>query len=96
MLIENNIFNKNKLKAIIKEKVNIHKLNKYKQIVLACTHYELVLNLFNQYAPNTKFICNSTKIVDNINIEEANGLNITLLTSKKSKKIEDVFYKLLN
>ena len=61
-LIENNIFSKN-LSNIIKEKIKEHNLDQFSEVVLGCTHYELVLDLFKNFAPKTNFICNSSSIM---------------------------------
>ena len=94
-LIENNIFSKN-LSNIIKEKIKEHNLDQFSEVVLGCTHYELVLDLFKNFAPKTNFICNSSSIINKINIHNETEFTIQLLTSKKDKSFEDKFYELLN
>lgn len=82
--IEDNIQNKEPLKHVIKECVNKHKLYNYNKIVLGCTHYELVADLFKEECKNTMFVCNSAKVVENIKVEGENA-NIHILLSKASK-----------
>lgn len=94
--IEDNIHNKESLKFIIKECVNKHNLYNYKRIILGCTHYELVVDLFKEECKKTMFLCNSAKVVNNIKVEGENA-NIHILLSKASKsyidKIKYILYK---
>ena len=95
-LIEKYIFNKSTLEKLIKQRINTHQLKTYKEIVLGCTHYELISNTFKKFAKNTNFINNSSFVLKDINMEEQTELNIHLLTSKNDNKFNEKFYKLLN
>lgn len=95
-LIEQHIFNKHKLKTIINETIKLHNLANRQQVVLACTHYELALNLFKKLAPNTKFVCNSTNIINSIKVNNSHTLKVKLLMSKEDELFKNKFFKLLN
>ena len=84
------------MNKIIEQHIKIHQLNKHEQIVLGCTHYELVKYLFEKHCPNTKFINNSENALNNFNLEFLkNDLNIVILTSKKDSELERKILKLI-
>ncbi len=84
--IENNIYNKPKLNKIIKEHIKKHHLNDLKTIVLGCTHYELVADLFKKNLKNTLVLNNSDFLLNKINFSpETDELTILYLTSLNSK-----------
>jgi len=89
--IEMNIYNTNKLEKCVKNCIKEHHLNNHKEIVLGCTHYELVANYFKKLAPNTKFVCNSEFLVEKIKISPTNELNVVLHMSKYSEKFYRMF-----
>lgn len=93
--IEVNIFNDKKLDKIVKNHIKIHKLYEHQEIVLACTHYELVSDKFEKYCPTTKIIKNSSMVIESIKIESNNELNIYVLLSKKNNKFEDTIKQLI-
>lgn len=84
-LIEKYIFNKNKLDNIIKKHVLKYKLNTLDEFVLGCTHYELVADLFEKYCPNTKVLCNSNFVINEIKLEKLDSSNVHFITSRLSK-----------
>ena len=93
--IEKNIFKSEKLLKIVEKHALKHHLQKKNEIILGCTHYELVISLFEKLCPNTKFIKNSEFIVNNINFEfVSKDLNLIVLTSKKDSILEDKISKL--
>ena len=95
-IIEKNIFNKSKLEKTVKRHIKQHNLNKLNNLVLACTHYELVYDLFKKFLPTTKIINNSSSLINNINYNpQTTETNIILLQSKSSKSYQDNFYKLI-
>ncbi len=64
---------------------------------MACTHYELVLDLFKKYCPNTKISCNSENINGIINSNKQNkDLSIHVITSKPDFKYYKKILKLIN
>lgn len=67
--VEDYIFNEKALNKVVNEHVKKYKLNKLKNYTLACTHYELIENLFKKYCPNSKIFCNSRQIVNEINLD---------------------------
>ena len=93
--IENNILNKDRLSAIIIDHVNKNKLYLYKNIILACTHYELAEDLFKKFLPLAHISCNSNTIVNKLQLKVGNTLNIALIMSKYSKSFYDKFYKIV-
>ncbi len=81
--IEESIFDNKKLNKLVREHIKKHKLNKLKSYVLACTHYELVENLFIKYCPNSQISCNSKQIVNEINIDfKQKDITIHIILSK--------------
>ena len=85
--IEKNIFNKKKLEKIVKEEIKTHKLNKLDSLILGCTHYELVEEIFKRYCPKTNVISNSDNILDKINYEpNTEKLSTYFLTTKQDMK----------
>jgi len=95
LLIEKHIFNSNILSKIVKQRIKLNKLYRYKSIILGCTHYELISDLFKNNAPKTTFINNSEIMLEEIGYYKAKDLNVALITSKKSSSFEEKFYKLL-
>lgn len=94
--IENNILNIEMLNKIVKQHINKFKLSTYKEIVLGCTHYELVSNIFKKYCPKTKFIANSDYIIDKIEVD-CKDKNIVFLQSKQDiKQLNAMMYLLDN
>lgn len=82
--IEDNIFNKDKLNKIIRQNVKNHKLNKLKKLTLACTHYELVKDIFKKYCRNTEICSNSRVVVNKIDLKlEEKNLTIKFIMSKQ-------------
>ena len=79
-----NIFNKDKLNKIIRQSVKNHKLNKLKKLTLACTHYELVKDIFKKYCRNTEICSNSRVVVNKIDLKlEEKNLTIKFIMSKQ-------------
>ena len=95
-LVEKNIINKTAIEKIVKRHIKQHKLYEKSEIVLGCTHFELVFEYFKKYLKHTNVINNSEFIVKQLEESKFNYTNICLLMSKKSKDFEDKFYKLLN
>lgn len=85
--IENNIFNREKLEKIIKKHIKKNKLDSLESLVLGCTHYELVAEIFEKYCPNTQIINNSKYILDNIIYSpQQDECNVEYILSKQSLK----------
>ncbi len=94
--IENNIDNEKKLNTIIKNHVKKYGLNKLNNLVLGCTHYELVYELFVKYCPNTKVLKNSDFLVERINYSpQSEDLDIVFLQSLNSLENENKLKRLL-
>lgn len=94
-LIEKNIFNSKKLKTTIGTHIKKHNLNKYQELVLGCTHYELVNDIFKQLLPKTKILNNSDYIVNDLPKINHNELNIQIITSKQSKQYYEKIIKII-
>lgn len=85
--IENNIFNREKLEKIIKKHIKKNKLDSLESLVLGCTHYELVAEIFEKYCPNTQIINNSKYILNNIIYSpQQDECNVEYILSKQSLK----------
>ncbi len=94
--IEKNIFDKNKLDRLIKSHINKYKLNELDRFVLGCTHYELVIDIFKKYCPNTEIIKNSNYILKYINyFPNTTDLTILFLQSKNSESYLNKLNKLI-
>ena len=95
-LIEHKINKPTLLLQNIKEHAKKLKLNKYPILTLGCTHYELIKDMFEKVCPNTKFILNSAKLIEQINFApEQNYLTIKLLLSKKDERCEKLINSLI-
>ena len=94
--IEKNIFQDKNLHKIIKNQIKIHQLFKYKSLVLACTHYELVNSIFKKYLPHTEVINNSEDIVKTTLNFELDETNVVVLMSKNDYNLRNTIFKLLN
>lgn len=95
-LIDINIFNKSKINTIIKHHVNKYNLNKLTNLVLGCTHYELVEKEFIKYCPDTNIIKNSSFIIKNLKFNfTTSQLNIAVLLSKNSESYKNKILKLI-
>ncbi len=95
-IIEKNIFNKTKMERIIKQHIKKYHLDNLKNLVLACTHYELVYDIFKKFLPNTNVLKNSSNLINKLNFNpQTDQTNIILLQSKASKSYQDNFYKLI-
>ncbi len=92
--IENCLNNKQKIKKIIKQKIKQRKLDKFKTLILACTHFELVKNYFKEFCPNTKIVSNSDTILNKL-IVKGEETNIIYIQSKNSLKYENEINKLV-
>jgi len=94
-IIENNIFKKRHLSKIIKEYVLKKELDKVDKLVLGCTHYELVADLFQKHCPHTKIEINSSNLINNLNIQSVGEIKVTIIMSDKSKYYKNKLIKLL-
>lgn len=76
------------IEKVITKHIKRHKINKFKQIVLGCTHFELVADIFKKHCTKTEVLCNSDKIINKVHIigEE---LNIVVKLSLASKRYEE-------
>jgi len=86
--IEKHIFNKKEMNNIVKQYIAKHKLDLLSELVLGCTHYELIVDYFKINCPQTKIICNSEGLINNLNVD-VKDLNIVFILSKQSKNYED-------
>lgn len=95
--IEKHILNKKLLMCIIKKHIKQHRLNEKEEFVLGCTHYELVEKLFKKYCPKSNVICNSSFMLNDINLQiKQKELNIIVKLSKEDEDIKNKIRKLLN
>ena len=90
--IEKNIFNHKKLDIIVKRHVKFHDLYRAKRFVLACTHFELVEDLFKKHCPNSEIISNSLYLINDLNLKiQSNETNIIILETKANEKLREIF-----
>ena len=96
--IENNILHENKLKKIVSKHVKQYKLYKIKELVLGCTHYELIKPIFEYYLPNCKITNNSLYALEDFpdDIINSSELNIKVLLSQQNNALEQKINKLIN
>lgn len=95
-LIEKYITDKSKLNSLIKAHIKRLNLAEENQLVLACTHFELVADSFKKLLPNTEIIKNSQFLIDNFEFDtQTKETSIVLLQSKESKEMETKFFNLL-
>ncbi len=96
--IEDNILFPKKIDTIIKRRVINHKLNRLKNLVLGCTHYELVFDSFKKHCPITKVTLNSDIILNKVkNIKyTTNSINIKIFLSKESNNYRNKINSLIN
>lgn len=95
--IEKNILNKQKMKKLIKCHIKRKHLNEYNEIVLGCTHYELVAQIFKELCPNTTFINNSSFVIDNLHIPfKAKETNVVIKLTKQDLELENKIKLLIN
>ncbi|MBR6779130.1 MAG: hypothetical protein IKM43_03200 [Clostridia bacterium] len=94
--IEKHLFNTKKMKKDIQAMINKDNLSKLKKLVLGCTHYELVENIFKELCPNTNIICNSYYLLDSLDLDIDCSLSIFTIQSKQSKSYRDKVIKLID
>lgn len=94
--IENNILNDKQIDNIVKKHVEKYKLNTLKSFTLACTHYELVADLFKKYCPQTNVSINSDKLIDKIKFNsDCSELTIYIMLSKPNESYKNTLLKLI-
>ena len=95
-MIENNIFNNKQLSKIIKRHIDSHELTKLKRFVLACTHFELVEDLFKRFCADSEIVTNSSYMLEKLNFNiDTKELNVIVLQSKQDVRLEEKIFKLL-
>jgi len=97
--IEDNIFDKKAITNHIKRLINKANINEH-NIILGCTHYELVLNEFKSLFANKHLIlpCNefvNRLNIDNYNISSIKG-DILMISTLSTKSYIDKLWKILN
>lgn len=90
-LIENNFNDTKKLKEEIRN--NIEKLEIKKNIILGCTHYPIIIDLFNHIYKETNFI-NPSKIFSNNLKNSKNKSKVKIYTTKKTNILVQCLQKL--
>lgn len=95
--IERNVFDRQRLKVLIRRHIKKLNLTSFDEIVLGCTHYELVEDIFKECCKNVKIRKNSEQIINNIEIDKAkfNDLNIVVLLSKQDNSYNEKIFKIL-
>lgn len=98
-MIEENIFDKQKLIKKIKSVILKNKITE-QNIVLGCTHYELISNLFKKAFPEKNFILPSRMFVEGLNLKNLSTSRVgdlimiaTLPTKSYIDKLWQVYNK---
>lgn len=96
-VIEDNFFNKPLLNRHIKRtlnKANIEESN----IILGCTHYELIASEFKSLLPNKNLVLPCNEFVDNLNIDKPNITtkkgDIVMISTLSTKSYIDKLWKI--
>ena len=95
-LIEKNINKPQNLDKIVKRTINDLELCKLSNLVLGCTHYELVADVFKKYCLNTKITLNSCNLINRVKVDKSDEVKLTLILSDNNKKYRTKIFKLLN
>lgn len=93
--IEKYIQNYRKIDKVVKETVKELNLSNIFNLVLGCTHYELVADYFKKHCKNTQIELNSTKLIDKIKINKTQELKLTIILSDNNKKYRSKIFYLL-
>ena len=93
--IEEYILDEEKIDNLILGVIEKYHLNRYKKLVLGCTHYELVGDVFRKYLNNTIILDNSYDLIDKINASETKNLRIKIYLTKKSLKYKNKIMSLI-
>ncbi len=95
-VIERNINKPSKLAQKINQHSRMNNLASYDSIILGCTHFELVKSLFEKCCKNTKFLCNSDSLIDNIDFKPNQSFaTIKVILSKKDERYSDLITGLI-
>lgn len=95
-MVEQYILEPSKMKEIVKKHVNKLQLNKFKTLILGCTHYELISPYFKELCKDTEIINNSQGLVNEINFQPNNTrTNILLLQAKKDQNYYNKMWQIL-
>ncbi|MBE7076810.1 MAG: hypothetical protein E7374_02835 [Clostridiales bacterium] len=94
-IIENNINNKDKLDRIIKRYIDTLRLRELDSLLLGCTHYELVNDIFKKHMPNTNIINNSERMGLELLDYRDNSLNLSVILTKQSKSYQSLIFRLI-
>ena len=94
-IIEDNIFDTNKIERTIKNSLTKLEIQE-KDIILGCTHYELVGNTFKKLFPDKNFILPCEQFVKSIQLDYKNPQikgNILMLATQPTKSYIDKLWK---
>ena len=95
-IIEDNIFDIQTLKRRIAKMLDRAEIDE-NNIVLGCTHYELVANVFKQLYPNKNFVLPCKEFVNSLNLAKPNGAtkgDILMLSTLATKSYIDKLWKI--
>ena len=95
--IEDNIFDKQAINRYIKRVVNKLTINE-QNLILGCTHYELVASEFKMLLPNKNIILPCKEFVDNLKLDIPNKTSqigdILMLSTLSTKSYIDKLWKI--
>ena len=97
--IEDNIFSRNATTNYVKRLLNkVHLIEK--NIILGCTHYELISDIFGTLLPDKNIIFPCKNFVNNIVLDKPNISNvkgdILMLSTLSTKSYSDKLWKVFN
>ncbi len=96
-LIEDNIFNKKRINRYLKRLFNRVDISE-DNIILGCTHYELVANQFKQILPNKNIILPCKQFITNFELDKPNMSStkgdILMLSTLSTKSYIDKLWKI--
>ena len=95
--IEDNIFNKMKIEKYLKRLLNRAQIGE-SNIILGCTHYELIASEFKSLLPNKNFIYPCKQFVENLNLDRPNVVStkgdVLILSTLSTKSYTDKLWKI--
>lgn len=83
--IENNILSPDSIDKKVDEIVNKFHLNRYKNIILACTHYELIDRYFIAKCPRSHIINNSKSLIDRLDLNLKGRVSVKIVLTKHDR-----------
>lgn len=93
--IENHIENPKRLHKDVFRVVKRYNLSKLSHLTLACTHFELVDDIFKKQCKDTQIRLNSDCLINDLDKYIAPSLNIKIILSKESQSYSEKIWNLI-